>query len=167
MKRITLLRHAKSSWAQPGLADHDRPLNQRGQRDTPVMGRRLAARGIRPSLIVTSPAKRARQTARLLAREIGYPIEFLQSEKSLYLADPATILDVIALQDDAFSDIVVCAHNPGITNLANQLCDQSIDNIPTCGMVTIEAQTDSWSEVATSRRALITFDYPKKTAESP
>jgi phosphohistidine phosphatase len=163
MKRLTLLRHAKSSWSQPGLDDQDRPLNQRGQRDTPIMGRRLVAHGVRPSLIITSPAKRARQTAKLLAREIGYPIEFMHTEKSLYLADPMTILGVIESQEDTFSDIVVCAHNPGITDLANQLCSQSIDNVPTCGMVIVEAGTDSWSEIVNSPRTFIAFDYPKKS----
>ena len=162
MKRLTLLRHAKSSWGQPDLDDQDRPLNQRGQRDTPIMGRRLITHGVRPSLIITSPAKRARQTAKLLAREIGYPIEFMHTEKSLYLADPATILEVIEGQEDTFSDIVVCAHNPGITDLANRLSGQSIDNIPTCGMVIVEAGTDSWSEIVDSPRTFITFDYPKK-----
>ncbi len=162
MKRLTLLRHAKSSWGQRGLADHDRPLNQRGQHDAPIMGRRLIAHGVRPSLVVTSSAKRARQTAKLLAREIGYPIEFLQTEKALYAADPATILDVIKAQEDTFSDIVVCTHNPGITDLANQLSGQSIDNVPTCGMVIIEADTDNWSEINTSPRKFITFDYPRK-----
>jgi len=162
MKRLTLLRHAKSSWGQPDLDDHDRPLNQRGQRDTPIMGRRLVAHGVRPSLIITSPAKRARQTVKLLAREIGYPIEFMHTEKSLYLADPTTILGVIEGQEDTFSDIVVCAHNPGITDLANQLSGQSIDNVPTCGMVIVEAGTDSWSEIINSPRTFIILDYPKR-----
>lgn len=77
MKRLTLVRHAKSSWKDPSLDDFDRPLNQRGERDAPVMGRRLKARGARPSLILTSPAKRAKRTARLIAEAIGYPVEFL------------------------------------------------------------------------------------------
>jgi len=162
MKQLTLLRHAKSSWGRPDLDDHDRPLNQRGQRDTPIMGRRLVAHGVRPSLIITSSAKRARQTAKLLAREIGYPIEFMHTEKSLYLADPATIIGVIEGQEDTFSDIVVCAHNPGITDLANQLSGQSIDNVPTCGVVVIEADTDSWSGIVDSPRTFIIFDYPKR-----
>ncbi len=161
MKQLTLLRHAKSSWAQNGLSDHDRPLNQRGRHDVPVMGRRLTDHGVRPSLIITSPAKRARQTVKLLAQEIGYPIEFLQTEKPLYLADPATILEVIGLQDDTFSDIIVCAHNPGITDLAGQLSGLSIDNLPTCGIVVVKAETDSWSSIATAPRELITCDYPK------
>lgn len=162
MKRLTLLRHAKSSWSQSGLSDHDRPLNHRGQHDAPVMGRRLITHGVRPSLILTSSAKRARETAKLVAREIGYPIEFLQTEKSLYLADPETILEVIEQQDDTFSDIVICIHNPGITDLANRLSSQSIDNVPTCGMIVIEVDTDSWSEISSSRRKFINFDYPKK-----
>jgi phosphohistidine phosphatase len=157
-----LLRHAKSSWSQPGLNDHDRPLNQRGQRDAPIMGRRLVTHGVRPSLILTSSAKRARETAKLIAREIGYPIEFLQTEKSLYLADPESILEVIELQDDTFSDIVVCIHNPGITELASRLSAQSIDNVPTCGIVIIEADTDSWSTFSESPHLFIAFDYPKK-----
>ncbi len=162
MKRLTLLRHAKSSWGQSDIADHDRPLNRRGERDAPLMGRRLIARGARPSLIMTSPATRARQTARLLAREIGYPIEFIQTETSLYLADPQTILEVIAGQDDTFGDIVVCAHNPGITDLANHLSGQRIENMPTCAMVTIEAETDAWQEIGGAPRTFIDFDYPKR-----
>lgn len=163
MKRLTLLRHAKSSWGQPDLDDQERPLNQRGLRDTPIMGRRLLTYGVRPSLIITSPATRARQTTKLLAREIGYPVEFLQTEHSLYMAAAERILEVIELQEDPFSDIVLCAHNPGITELANQLGGQSIDNVPTCGMVIIEADTDTWSEIADSARMIIAFDYPKKS----
>ena len=162
MKRLTLLRHAKSSWSQPGLSDHDRPLNQRGLRDAPIMGRRLTTHGVRPSLILTSSARRARETVRLVAREIGYPIEFLQTEKSLYLADPETILEVIEVQDDTFSDILVCIHNPGITELANRLSGQRIDNVPTSGMVIIEIDTDCWSTIASSGCRFIGFDYPKK-----
>lgn len=162
MKRLTLLRHAKSSWQQPGLADRERPLNQRGNRDAPVMGRRLSAYGIRPSLIITSPAVRARQTVKLLAREIGYPIEFLQTEHALYLAAPGTIIEVIGNQDDTFSDIVVCGHNPGMTELASTLSGEYIDNLPTCGFVTVEAETDEWKTICQSRKKLLAFEYPKK-----
>jgi phosphohistidine phosphatase len=161
-KRLTLLRHAKSSWNNPGLDDRDRPLNKRGERDAPMMGQRLLKKETRPSLILTSPAKRARQTARLIAREIGYPREFLQTEHELYLADPGTMLAIIAQQDNAFNDIVLCAHNPGITDLANRLSGASIDNVPTCGMVFLEAEISSWDEINTSRCTLAEFDYPKR-----
>ncbi len=160
-KRLTLLRHAKSSWSDAGLDDRDRPLNKRGERDAPMMGRRLLQKNTRPSLILTSPAKRARQTVRLIAREIGYPMEFLQTEPELYLAEPATLLDVIAQQDNSFNDIVLCGHNPGITELTNQLSGKAIDNVPTCGMVFLEAEINGWDELGGARCTLAAFDYPK------
>jgi phosphohistidine phosphatase len=126
------------------------------------MGQRLLENHARPSLILTSPAKRARQTARLIAREIGYPLEFLQTEHELYLASPATILDIIAEQDNSFNDIVVCAHNPGITELSNRLTGASIDNVPTCGMVFLEANISDWSQLDGTRCTLTQFDYPKR-----
>ena len=86
MKILTLIRHAKSSWKDSNLSDRQRPLNKRGERDAPVMGKRIAEHGIRPSLIICSPAARARSTAKIIAREISYPIEFLQREDGLYLA---------------------------------------------------------------------------------
>lgn len=161
IKRLTLLRHAKSSWNDAALDDRDRPLNQRGERDARMMGQRLLKKNTRPSLILTSPAKRARQTAQLIAREIGYPIEFLQTEPELYLAEPVTLLDVIAQQDNTFNDIVVCGHNPGITELTNQLSGAAIDNVPTCGMVFLEADMTGWDKLGKARCTLAAFDYPK------
>ena len=162
MKYLALLRHAKSSWKNADLDDFDRPLNQRGERDAPMMGRRLQARGVRPSLIVSSPAKRARKTARLVAQAINYPVEFLQRETELYLADPGTILAVIAEQEDSFNSIVVCGHNPGMTDLANRLTDSAIDNVPTCGVVGMEADIQSWAETGDAKWRLVFFDYPKR-----
>jgi phosphohistidine phosphatase len=163
LRRLTLLRHAKSSWQEAGIDDCDRPLNQRGQQDAPVMGRRLLARGSRPSLILTSHARRARDTAQLIARELGYPSEFLQRERDLYLATPEQIMAVIARQADSFRDIIVCGHNPGLTELANLLTGSEIDNIPTCGMAVIDLDMDSWSGITTASGSLHRFDYPKKT----
>jgi phosphohistidine phosphatase len=161
-KRLTLLRHAKSSHGDQLLKDHDRPLNSRGEQDAPVMGRRLLDLGYRPSLILTSTATRARQTARLVARTINYPLEFIQSESTLYLADPDAIVDLIVQQDDSFNDLVVCAHNPGITDLANRLADVNIDNVPTCGIVCLEIKIQNWDELRNARGNLVSFDYPKK-----
>ncbi len=166
LKRVTFMRHAKSSWADPSLNDFDRPLNKRGERDAPMMGRRLLARGARPSQIITSPAKRARRTARLVAKEIGYPIEFLQREDHLYLADPRVILEVIGQQDNSFNDMIVVGHNPGLTELTNRLTGLRIDNIPTCGMAAMEADIGDWSQLADSRCRLVFFDYPRKRGES-
>jgi phosphohistidine phosphatase len=161
-RHLTLLRHAKSSWQEAGISDHDRPLNQRGQQDAPVMGRRLLARGSRPSLILTSTALRARHTAQIIARELGYPGEFLQREPELYLATPDQILAVLARQADSFRNIIVCGHNPGLTELANRLTDSEIDNIPTCGMTVIDLDLARWADIATASGSLQLFDYPKK-----
>jgi phosphohistidine phosphatase len=160
-KRITLLRHAKSSWKDASLADRDRPLNRRGNKTAPDMGKRLAELGVRPSLLLTSPAKRARETARLIARELNYPLEFIQSESELYLATPETILQVVARQDNGFNDVMLFGHNPGITELANRLGDRNIDNVPTCGMVGIELDVKEWTEIVAADGKTVFFDYPK------
>ena len=126
------------------------------------MGRRMLARGSRPSLILCSPAVRARQTAQIIARELGYPTEFLQREAELYLATPDQIMAVVARQADSFRDLIVCGHNPGLTELTNRLTDSGIDNIPTCGMVVIDLDMDSWANLETASGKLHLFDYPKK-----
>ena len=160
-KRITLLRHAKSSWKDASLADRDRPLNRRGNKTAPDMGKRLAELGVRPSLLLTSPAKRARETARLIARELNYPLEFIQSESDLYLATPETILQIVARQDNGFNDVMLFGHNPGITELANRLGDRNIDNVPTCGMVGIELDVKEWTEIVAADGKTVFFHYPK------
>jgi phosphohistidine phosphatase len=159
VKRITLLRHAKAETGDASTADRDRTLNDRGRHDAPVMGRVLRKLGARPSLVLTSPAKRALETAQLICREIDYPREFLQREHDLYLATAGEILGVIARQDSSFKDILVCGHNPGLTDLANQLTRSRIDNIPTCGLVVIEAQVRDWTDLG--HGTLVAFDAPR------
>lgn len=160
-KRIALLRHAKSSWENTSLADHDRPLNRRGSKAARDMGKRLAGLGFWPSLLLTSPAKRARETAQLISRELNYPLECIQSETELYLATPAAILQVIAKQNTNFSDVMLCGHNPGIMELANQLGESNIENLPTCGVVGIELEINEWVEIVAADGKTVFFDYPK------
>ncbi|HEY8521664.1 MAG TPA: histidine phosphatase family protein [Gammaproteobacteria bacterium] len=162
MKRLLLLRHAKSSWSDPSLADFDRPLAKRGERDAPLMGARLRARRERPSLIVTSPARRALRTAELVSQALGYPREFLQPERGLYLADAAGILAVIAAQEDRISNLLVVAHNPGMTVLANRLLpDLRLDNLPTAGVVALDLDVDAWRAAPDAVGRLAYYDYPK------
>jgi phosphohistidine phosphatase len=162
MKRLTLLRHAKSSWRDTTLADRDRPLSERGERDAPAMGARLLARKARPSLIISSPAKRALATARIVARSLGYPQEFLHIDRELYLAEAAEILALIGAQDDTFSDILLVGHNPGLTDLVNGLLPgMQLNNIPTCGVVSIEIATRWWAETGTAAATLGYYDYPR------
>jgi phosphohistidine phosphatase len=162
MKTLTLVRHAKSSWKDSSLADRDRPLNKRGERDAPVMARRIAAAGIRPSLIMSSPAVRAWRTAKAIAREIGYPIEFLQRENGLYLASLRDIQDVIVAQDDKFNSMMLIGHNPGFTSFANFLVPGLTDNVPTAGVVTVNIDQDDWNLDEQPMAELVLFDYPKK-----
>jgi phosphohistidine phosphatase len=161
MKTLTLLRHAKSSWKDTSLSDRDRPLNKRGERDAPEMGRRIAAAGIRPSLIVSSPAVRAWTTARIIAGEIGYPREFLQRDKRLYLASVNGILDVIVGQDTGFNSLMIVGHNPGFTDFANYLVPGLTNNIPTAGVVSVQLDTDDWSLYDKPGVELLLYDFPK------
>ncbi len=161
MKILTLVRHAKSSWKDTSLADRDRPLNKRGKRDAPEMGRRIAAAGIRPSLIVSSPAVRAWTTARVVADAIGYPREFLQRDKNLYLGTVSSILDVIVAQDNGFNSLMLVGHNPGFTDFANYLVPGLTNNIPTAGVVSVELETDDWSLHDKPRARLLLYDFPK------
>ena len=163
--QLTLLRHAKSAWDDTTRKDRDRPLNQRGERDAPLMGQRLCARSARPTLIVTSPAVRARRTAQIVARELGYPAEFLQSEEELYLASADQIIAVLARQESSFRDVIVCGHNPGLTDLANRLTGASINNIPTTGVIIIGLNLDRWADLDGAEGELLLFDYPRRNSK--
>ncbi|HHB12613.1 MAG TPA: histidine phosphatase family protein [Chromatiales bacterium] len=159
---LTLLRHAKSSWADPQLADFDRPLNERGKRDAPEMGRRLAARGLQPNLVLTSPAKRARKTARKVARKLGLAKPRVVHEAALYLAEPGDLRAVLSRLDPSCRDVLVVGHNPGITDFANELTGADIDNVPTTGAVRIRLRGADWSQALAAGGALLWFDYPKR-----
>ncbi len=161
MKIITLVRHAKSSWNHPGLSDRQRPLNARGERDAPDMGRRIVAHGIRPSLIITSPATRAWTTAGIIASEIGYPTEFLQREDSLYLASLDDLLGAVVAQDSGFNNLMVVGHNPGLTEFANFLVPGLTNNLPTAGVVSVQIDRDDWNLYQQPMAELLAFDYPK------
>jgi phosphohistidine phosphatase len=161
VKRLTVLRHAKSDWQDAGLPDHERPLASRGQTDAPRMAERLRVRKARPSLILTSSAKRALETARIVARGLAYPLEFLQVEPALYLADPDVIRSIVTAHD-SFADLLLVGHNPGLTNLVNQLLpDLRLDNLPTAGVVTMDSTASSWTEIDARNTTLAFYDYPK------
>jgi len=161
MKILTLVRHAKSDWKDASLSDKQRPLNQRGEKDAPEMGRRIAAHGIRPSLIIASPAVRAWTTAKIIASEIGYPTEFLQREDSLYLASLNDLLDAVVAQDNDFNSLMVVGHNPGMTEFANFLQPGLTNNLQTAGVVSVQIEGDDWSLYEQPATELSTYDYPK------
>ena len=163
MKSLTLLRHAKSSWTETGLSDHDRPLNERGKRDAPTMASRIQESGIRPSLILSSTALRAWTTAKVVAQQISYPIEFLQREERLYHAGIQKIIEVLNDQDAGFNNIMIVGHNPGFTELANLLVPGLTHNIPTCGLVSVQFDSEDWNLESIDPAELVVYDYPKKS----
>ncbi len=126
------------------------------------MGERLKTSGIRPSLILGSPAVRAWKTARIVAKQIAYPIEFLQQEPDLYHAGVNKLLDIIARQDDGFNSIIVVGHNPGLTDLANFFTPGVTSNIPTAGFVSLLIDADNWDLRVRRSAKLIEYDYPKR-----
>lgn len=161
MKTLTIVRHAKSSWKDTSLQDRDRPLNKRGERDAPDMGKRIAAAGIRPSLMISSPAVRAWTTAKVIAREIDYPVDELQREDHLYLASVNTILDVLVAQDANAKSVMLFGHNPGLTDFANFLVPGLTNNLPTAGVVSVSFERDDWSLYDRPEMSLDLYDYPK------
>ncbi|MDH3429989.1 MAG: histidine phosphatase family protein [Gammaproteobacteria bacterium] len=162
MKTLTLVRHAKSSWKERALSDRDRPLNKRGEHDAPIMAKRIAEAGIRPSQIISSPAVRAWTTARIFAKALGYPVEFLQREDGLYLASLDNLLDVVATQDAGFNNLMLFAHNPGLTDFANYLIPGLTSNLPTSGVVSVTMESEDWLLYDRPKTELVVYDYPKK-----
>ena len=165
MKRLILVRHAKSSWKDPQLPDFDRPLNKRGQHDAPMMGKRLAGRQCLPDLMISSPARRAITTAQEIAREIGYPKTRILIESSIYEATVSVLMSVLHDIDNSHDHVMLIGHNPGLTSLSYHLTDYPIDNIPTCGLVDIEFNVERWRDLTPAGGHLCLFDYPKKPEE--
>lgn len=163
MKTLILIRHAKSSWNDPDVDDFDRPLNKRGKQNAPEMASRLVSRGVVPELLIASPAKRTRSTARIMAKEWHYAKEAILLEEELYLCYASTFLKVITKIDDDIDAVAIFAHNPGITDFANYLTEEiRIDNVPTTGIFAVKADTDSWKDFDRAPKQFLFFDYPKQ-----
>jgi phosphohistidine phosphatase len=165
MKKLFLIRHAKSSWDDPAMADENRPLNKRGKKDAPLMGNILHQQGILPDLIISSPAKRAYSTAKKIAKELQYPKKNIQTVDRLYHSSADTLLEIIRSQPQAIQTLMLFAHNPGLTDLVALLCDNQIENIPTTGVVCIQFHTDLWTEAGKSNGQFVSMDFPKNHRE--
>jgi phosphohistidine phosphatase len=162
MKTLILTRHAKSDWSNLYQADFERELNERGLKDSPMMGLRLQKREIHVDKIVSSPATRAKQTAELIANSLAINVSEIQWIDRLYHAPPHIIQDVIHEIEDKNNCIMIVCHNNGITDFANSLSGIVTENIPTCGMVAFEIETNSWSEFASAKKRLLFYDFPKQ-----
>lgn len=162
MRRLILLRHAKSSWKDPLLEDFDRPLNKRGQKNAPLMGQRLAMLGERPEVILSSPAKRACETAKMIAAALSYEESAIRFEPCIYEAGVGTLLELVSCLDNAWHDVMLVGHNPGLTELVNALTESKLENIVTCGVVKLAFETVSWRDIQLHSGRLLFYDYPKK-----
>ncbi len=163
MRRLTLIRHARSSWKETSLDDFDRPLNMRGKKNAPEMGRRLAQQHFRPDMMLASPAARALATAQLIAEQIGWPIDRLVREPRIYGADVDELIAVIRGLEDSWRHVALFGHNPGFTDLGNWLAAAAVDNLPTCAVLDLELDIASWSQAGKRTGRVLQFDYPKKT----
>ncbi|MES3019422.1 MAG: histidine phosphatase family protein [Bacteroidota bacterium] len=160
-KKLLLVRHAKSDWDNIKLSDFDRPLNSRGEKNAPEMAKRLLKKSIKPEQIVSSPAVRAITTARYFAKELGLEKSDIVKEPEIYEALTSTLMDVINELDNAYSFTALFGHNPGITSLVSNLCNEDLHNVPTCGMVLIEFPFEDWAMVSAGTGSLVFYDYPK------
>ncbi|SMP86242.1 phosphohistidine phosphatase [Epsilonproteobacteria bacterium SCGC AD-308-O04] len=160
MKKLYIIRHAKSSWKDTSLGDYDRPLNKRGKKDAPFMAKVLKEKNISPDAIISSPAKRAKTTAQIFAKEINFtkPVVY---NKNIYEADGAELKHVITLLKDKVKTVFIFGHNPGLNMLVENFLEFD-ENIPTCGIVELEFDCKKWSEISSKNVKLISFDYPKK-----
>lgn len=163
MKTVVLIRHAKTETFSDTGKDFDRKLTERGHNDAETMGRRLGSKGLLPDLIISSTAKRARQTARIIAEQTGYNKEDILKLDKLYHCMPE-VFEAVLLSGipDNISTLFIVAHNPGISAFAlSTIPEPAFDFMPTCGMVVVSFEGESWMDFATQKHTFVLFDFPK------
>lgn len=145
MKTLLLLRHAKSSWKHTGMHDHDRPLNKRGKKEAPLVGVFLKEKDLVPDLILSSTARRARDTAQAVLEESGFDGE-VELHQDLYLSDTACYLDILRSVPDHASRVLVVGHNPDLEELLTLLTDVP-EHMATATLAQVELPISSWDEL--------------------
>ncbi len=163
MKKLLVIRHAKSAWPTGDVKDFDRPLNDRGREDAPAMAKRLIKIHAVPDLLISSPAKRAGSTAKLFGGEWGFKPEEILYKEELYHAEAAIFYQVISGIDSLYNTIAVFSHNPGITEFVNQLAPTAIrlDNMPTSAVFGVQVESNTWADFKTASKKFWFLDYPK------
>ena len=162
MKTLFLVRHAKSSRNDAAMPDKDRPLNDRGKRDAPKMGERLAKRDVKPNLILSSPARRALKTAEIIAKKLDYKLKDIVVDNRLYAVEADDLLRVIRGLGDKAERVMLFGHNPELGELANRFSGKIMD-MPTCAVAEFSFDTESWSNVGKRAPAKVTLHRPKKS----
>lgn len=160
-KTLIFMRHAKSDWSIAGQKDFDRTLNNRGLGDAPRMGRRLLEIGVKPDMVVSSPAVRAKTTAEYVCEQLGYNIDSIVYDDEIYESSVRSLLGIVNKLDDQYNNVIIFGHNPTHTYLAEYLTKEAIGNIPTTGAVCIDFDLDSWQHVSEATGKMRWFEYPK------
>lgn len=161
MKTLYLMRHAKSSWSFDDLTDKERPLNDRGRDDAPMMGQALAKRNIQLDLLLSSPAVRALSTAALVAHELNYPADKVAVEEHIYEATVPDLLAVVRHCPDEADSVLLVGHNPTITDFANVLSPSTIPDMPTAAIVCLKFACARWAEIDRANAEYYFYDHPK------
>ena len=161
MKTLLLIRHAKSSWDHAHLTDFERPLNDRGKKDAPLMAKKVKERKLKIDRFISSPAKRAKKTATIFMEEYELKEKDLVVVPSLYEASEKNFYDSIENINDKDDVVALFSHNPGITDFVNRLTDKNIDNMPTCAVFAIKIKTKKWKDFEKAEKEFLFFDYPK------
>ena len=161
MKQLVIVRHAKSSWDFINMDDKDRPLNDRGNKDAPMMAKRLLKQKIDIDLFVSSTATRAFTTASYFANVYDVKAKHIIQEDNLYEAPAGAFYRVVTKLPDNAACVALFSHNPGITDFANSLTTTQIDDMPTCGIFAVKADIKNWSEFERADKEFWFFDYPK------
>lgn len=161
MKALTLIRHAKSSWSDPQLADFDRPLNKRGIRDLQSMALRVRDFGLAPDQLVTSGAKRALETAKVLARELALRPDQVLVQPEFYTAGSQELLCLLRRQNDQWQHLMVVGHNPGLQDLGGYLTSRKLPKFPTAAVVHMHLRIDRWCDLDLAHGTVELLDYPK------
>lgn len=161
MKKLVLIRHAKSDWSIPGIKDIDRPLNERGYLDAHKIGAQLREKTAGKKLFISSPAIRAISTALIIAREINYPQENISIHSELYEAEVNVYEEIIFSLDNTFDTIFIFGHNPTISQVISQFTGVTFVEVPTCSVSVINFETKHWNEAMTSKFTLSMQLFPK------
>ena len=161
MKKLTLIRHAKSDWGSGAASDFERPLNRRGNKAAPLMADRILERDSIPDLLVSSPARRAAETVELLAYGLELSEEQIVFHHEIYAASLETLIDIVRQLPDV-EHIALFGHNPGLSELGLWLCAQAPEWLPTCAVLELELAVADWSAVTPGCATLLCYDYPKK-----
>jgi phosphohistidine phosphatase len=161
MKRLYLVRHAKSSWSNPGMDDLDRPLLEKGLKRTRLMIDFLKKHNTTVDLILCSHAVRAFETAKLFAWALEVPEDDIRIERGIYAASPDRLSDQFFDLPDKVDSLMLVGHNPGITEFANLFLPSKIDMMPTSGIAGIEFATDNWEEILNCKSKKLFYIFPR------